>query len=441
MTRRRFVLGAALPAAALAAVAAVVVASGGDGSGGGGDGATNAAARMGSAQVERRTLVERKEVDGTLGYDDPQPAVDRLGGTLTWLPRAGDTIRPGQRLFAVDGEPVVLMDGDVPAWRALKEGVADGEDVRQMERNLAALGYDPGTVDDDFTSSTAAAVKRWQDAWGLEETGEVELGRVAFLPGPRRIAEVQATLGATGGGGGGGGGATVAWGGGDGLQTVPIADTSGAPAATSTTPPPTTPTTGTATTPAPEGGGGSGERGGSGDATGGSGGDGTGGGGSSGTEVLSTTSTRRVVTAELDAGDQELARVGRKATVVLPDGRPLQGRIVAIGAVSGGGSDSGGGAESDPTLPLTIELDSDRGLGRLDEAPVSVELAATTRRDVLAVPVAALVARDGGGYAVRVVGTAGATREVAVEPGMFADGWVELLSDTIGAGEKVQVPR
>ncbi|MDW5598359.1 peptidoglycan-binding domain-containing protein, partial [Conexibacter stalactiti] len=482
-------VAAALPVAAAGALAAVLAAGGG--ASGGGE--QPSSGRRGSEVVERRTLVENATVDGTLGYDDPRPALDRLGGTLTWLPQTGATIRPGERLFAVDGEPVILLDGRVPAWRTLTSG-DEGADVRQLERNLAAFGYDPGTVDDDYTSATVAAVSDWQESLGVAETGTVELGAVVFLPGARRVGEVTGSLG-----GSGGGNANAAWDGGSGgLQTLAIADPGGAtttvpaettppaattPTETTTTPPATTPTTPrttpttprttpttprttpttprttpttprtTPTTP-PAGasgspqatpsmsGGGGGDGGGT--PSGGDGGDGGDGGSGAGSEVLSTTSTRRVVTADVDAADQGLARVGGRATVELPSGRRVQGRIVEVGTVvtsSGGeGDEGGGGGDSTPTLPVTIELRSQRGVGRLDEAPVVVELARTTRRDVLAVPVAALVARAGGGYAVRVrSGTT--TREVAVEPGMFADGYVELTGGAVHAGDRVEVPR
>jgi hypothetical protein len=491
MRRPAALAAVGLTLAALGAVAAVVVASGG-GSGDGGE-RTGGARGGGTAVVARRTLVDRAHLDGTLGYGSERSAMDRLGGTLTWLPSPGAVIRPGQRLFAVDGKPVILMDGAVPAWRALSAGVSDGVDVRELERNLAAFGYDPGTVDETFTSATAAAVRDWQDAVGLPETGSVELGRVVFLPGARRVSSVDATLGATGGSGGGAGSA-AAWDGAEGARYAyadydPSAPASGASAASATTPAPSTtspPSTATtpaptttspapptttpappattpnasppATTPAPRAttpttpapaapatrsGGGSG------------GGDGgspsAGSGGGAATKVLTTTSTARVVTADLDAADQQLARVGRRAVVTLPDGRRVGGRIVRVGTVatdSGDGSGADGGAPGggdgggDPTLPLTIRLRSSRAAGRLDEAPVAVALARTTRRDVLAVPVAALLARSGGGYGVRVLrGDGRGAVTVPVEPGMFADGYVELRGGGVHEGDRVEVPR
>jgi multidrug efflux pump subunit AcrA (membrane-fusion protein) len=79
-------------------------------------------------------------------------------------------------------------------------------------------------------------------------------------------------------------------------------------------------------------------------------------------------------------------------------------------------------------------------VGRLDEAPVTVGIARETRRGVLAVPVTALLARSGGGYAVEVV-AAGARRRVPVETGLFADGHVEVSGRGISEGTRVAVPQ
>ena len=149
----------------------------------------------GDRHGQRRTLAERLTVGGTIGYAGESTVLARLSGTLTALPKVGDTVERGERLYALGGEPVLLMYGDVPAYRELAEGIEEGADVEQLERNLAALGYEPGTVDEEFTSSTATAVSAWQEDLGLEATGAVELGRVAFLSGPRRVTEVEATLG------------------------------------------------------------------------------------------------------------------------------------------------------------------------------------------------------------------------------------------------------
>jgi hypothetical protein len=69
-------------------------------------------------------------------------------------------------------------------------------------------------------------------------------------------------------------------------------------------------------------------------------------------------------------------------------------------------------------------------------AKVKVELAAETHRDVLAVPVDALVARPGGGYAVVTGG-----RYLPVQTGLFADSYVEISGVGVIAGLTVGVPQ
>jgi peptidoglycan hydrolase-like protein with peptidoglycan-binding domain len=167
--------------------------------------ATAVAPATNTAPIERRDLVVRDSEDGTLGYSGSRTVWSRVSGTVTWLPAAGQIIRRGQRLVSVDDRPVVLFYGAQPAYRRLAAGISDGADVRQLEENLVALGYDPGgamAVDDHFSDTTAAIVKRWQRALGLRATGAVELGRVVFLPGERRVGQIKLALGSTGGGGG-----------------------------------------------------------------------------------------------------------------------------------------------------------------------------------------------------------------------------------------------
>lgn len=457
MTARRVAI-LAVPAIAVSAVA-VVIATGIDG-GGAGNGARAAGAesRGRTAVVARRTLVDRKSVDGTLGFAGKRSATNRLSGTITWLPHVGQVIRPGHTLFRVDGDPVVLMDGTLPAYRTLKPGVDNGADVRQLERGLRALGYYPGVVDSHYTASSAAAVRKWQDDLGLDKTGQVELGRVVFLPGARRVTDVKTSLGSAASASSADASA------GDGMRFASYSGTGGTPATptdttptptqttpTETTPTPTqttptettpTPTTPTPTTPTPttpkpaKDGTGSGNGNGNGNASGN--GDGSGDGNSPATEVLTTSSTRRVVTAKLDAADQLLVARGQRVRVELPDGRFVSGRITSVGRVATADSSSGRDPNADtaPKITVTIRLRSVRAAGRLDQAPVSVQLARTTRRNVLAVPVQALVARRGGRYAVELADG----RLVGVVPGLFANGYVELTGGRLRAGDRVRVP-
>jgi peptidoglycan hydrolase-like protein with peptidoglycan-binding domain len=157
-------------------------------------------APLATATVARGTITSTQSIDGTLGYGDSVPVLGKLSGTVTWLPDAGDTVARDHELYEVDGSnPVIMLTGSRPAWRPFASGMRDGPDIRELEANLKALGYDPDgdmTVDDHFTAATAAAIERWQDAHGLDRTGTIPLGQVVFLPWARaRVSSLTASAG------------------------------------------------------------------------------------------------------------------------------------------------------------------------------------------------------------------------------------------------------
>jgi peptidoglycan hydrolase-like protein with peptidoglycan-binding domain len=161
-----------------------------------------------TAEVTRTMLVETKTVSGTLGYGAQVPIRASERGTLTWIAPVGSRVRRGAPLFKVDERPVIALYGSLPLYRTLREG-AKGADVRQLERNLATLGFTGFTVDDTYTAATAEVVRTWQARHGLPVTGTVELGQVVFLPGPVRISGHTALVGDTIGGASGEDGASV----------------------------------------------------------------------------------------------------------------------------------------------------------------------------------------------------------------------------------------
>jgi peptidoglycan hydrolase-like protein with peptidoglycan-binding domain len=162
--------------------------------------ATTPAAAAATATVARQDLNGQTKVSGTLGYAGSSTVQSPLQGRITWLPTAGTVIRRGGTLLAVDNTPVQLFYGTKPAWRDLQVGVDDGPDVKQLEQNLAALGYDPDhqiTVDDHYTWATKAAVKRWQKARGLDQTGVFTTTMPAvFLPWAVRVNTLSGSVGA-----------------------------------------------------------------------------------------------------------------------------------------------------------------------------------------------------------------------------------------------------
>ena len=192
---RRSVVAVAVVGLGVVGIGAAVLVTGG--SGGAATAATNDAAPA-TATVTRRDLVLADDVDGTLGYADARTLAASAPGTVTRVPAEGIVVTRGRALYDVDAQGVRLLYGSMPLWRRLGRGVSDGADVEQLERNLVELGHDPGgmTVDEEFDADTRAAVKEWQDALGVPETGAVEPGDAVFLPGPRRIGQVTAAVGA-----------------------------------------------------------------------------------------------------------------------------------------------------------------------------------------------------------------------------------------------------
>ena len=150
-------------------------------------------------EIAVASLSTTTEVDGDIGPVARRPVHANGSGTVTSLTDVGDGIEPGTVLFAVDGVPTVALPGSVPAWRPMSIDTV-GVDVAQLEAALTELGFDPDgamTVDDTYTSATAAAVEAWQADVGLDVTGTVGPSSVAFVPPDTRVVSVEATVGQT----------------------------------------------------------------------------------------------------------------------------------------------------------------------------------------------------------------------------------------------------
>ena len=184
-------------AAVVAAGAVLIVAWPFGGSSPGGSGSAGRDQAV-TGTVTRGTLISQTAVNATLGYAGSYSVVNRVQGTYTALPTVGQVIRQGQVLYQVDGSPVMLLYGRVPAYRSLSEGMT-GADVRQLNRDLVALGYasraelDPSS--DYFSAETAYAVEELQAHLGVTQTGTVGLGQVVFLPSAIRVTAAPASLG------------------------------------------------------------------------------------------------------------------------------------------------------------------------------------------------------------------------------------------------------
>lgn len=152
-----------------------------------------------TATVDRRTMTDTVVLPGTVDYGPTRTLSSPADGTVTWLTGRGTVVRRGEVLFRVDERPVVLLFGKVPMYRDLRSG-DEGSDVRQLERNLAELGYTGFDVDERFTDYTKLAVQRWQLDLGVDDTGRVSVNDVIFRPHQLRVADHLVRVGDAAGG-------------------------------------------------------------------------------------------------------------------------------------------------------------------------------------------------------------------------------------------------
>lgn len=333
-----------------------------------------------TTEVTKETIADTETWGGTLGHGDPftvtaagsasSPDADPAagdsgsgGGTITRIADPDATVTRGTELYRLDEKPVIALLGNIPMYRDLTVGDT-GIDVKQLEKNLRALGYGGFTVDDEYSYATADAVEEWQDDLGADETGSVRTSDVVFVPDTGRVENVHADVG-------------------------------------------------TAV--------------------------------SAGTEILDITGSEEIVSFDVDVVDADLAEVGTDVTVTLPNGKDFKGTVTAAEIVESSGDsgdDAPGGDEDagadDATTEVEVTLKKqvdDSFIG----SPVDVHVKVDEKKDVLVVPVNALLALSEGGYGLEVVSADGSSSIEAVDTGLFADGKVEVSGDAISEGTVVGV--
>ncbi|MEU8330919.1 peptidoglycan-binding domain-containing protein [Micromonospora sp. NPDC048839] len=158
--------------------------------------------------VTRADLSDTRSLNGTLGYGPERPVKGAGEGVVTRLPKVGDAVARGKPLYWVNDRPVPVLFGGTPLFRTLDKPGLVGSDVRIVSDNLRALGYQTGSQPSRsadgtrigtgqalLTASLVAAIKKWQQALGLEPSGTIGAGQVAVLTGPARVSAVRALPG------------------------------------------------------------------------------------------------------------------------------------------------------------------------------------------------------------------------------------------------------
>jgi peptidoglycan hydrolase-like protein with peptidoglycan-binding domain len=379
--KKQIVVAGAIAAAVVAVLAIIVLPSAG------GSGHPPSGDPPATAMVERGRLAMQVSASGTLTYaaqadGSPYSVVNQATGVLTAVPSVGAVIRCGQALYRVEGHPVALLCGSTPLYRSLSEGMK-GWDVKELNRNLIGLGYADGADLDPsgyFGSETRSVLKDLKGDLGLARTGSIGPDQAVALPGPLRINSVAVPLG-------------------------------------------------TAAQP--------------------------------GMAIAQATSTARQVEVDLEPSQAEGVKVGDGASITLPNNRTTPGMVGRIGTLvsddgSDSGSSSGSGSDSDSssesgggsgppsaaTVPVFIKLKHLSAARGIQEAPVQVSIVTGRITNALSVPVTALLAQAGGGYAVETVDAARQRQLVRVDLGAFdhSNGLVQVSGPGLRAGQRVVVP-
>jgi len=273
----------------------------------------------------------------------------------------------------------VLMFGDMPAWRELREGVSPGQDVIQLKQNLILLSYGSNEellANQDFDGSTSDAVKQMQADLGLTVTGHITLGDLVFLPGPS-IVNYSLPLPNLG------------------INVNPVNAL-----VTLTTIESIETTTGLG-----------------------------------GVISIISKSLQRVQTS-IEVSNQDLIDIGSKVNIELPDESVIVGTVREIGKIAVIPEANLGG---EPYLEVSISLDGGVSLPEWTGAPVIVSVTKEVAQNVLAAPVTSLLAILEGGYALEIL-TQNSTKLVPVEVGIYADGWVEVDGSGLEPGIEVVLP-
>ena len=377
-----WVLGGAALLVALAALGGVFMSS---------TKKANAAARqlqVGTAQVQRRTLAAMVSQAGTLTYrarsdGSAYSVINQAQGTYTSLPAAGRVIAQGHVLYRVNDSPVVLLQGQTPAYRTLAAGMT-GPDVVELNSDLVALGYGTSAQLDRrsafFGSTTTTAVKKLQAAAGVTRTGTLALGQAVFEPAAVRVTSVSAQLG-----GRAQLGATV-------MQTT--STTREVQVALSA---------------------------------------------SQQTDVAVGDKVT-IILPDNRTTPGVVSSVGAVATCPSSSGSGASGSSSAtLGTDT---CSSGNSGSTTPTIVVDVTPLHPAATGTWDQAPVQIGITTARVPNALVVPVTALLAQPGGAYAVEVVAAGARNHLVPVSLGLFdgADGLVQVTGSELAAGQEVVVP-
>ena len=383
----------------------------------GGSGNDGSPASAQTAVVTRTDLSDVQTLTGDLGYGAAHGVKASSAGIITWLPAVGATVTRGQPLYRIDDRPVPMFYAAVPLYRRMAGTNLVGRDVRVVADNLKALGYSIGrqpaagrTVIQTLPADSAAENATASTGAGTEPAASSVVSSAVSSAVPSAAAVPSAGF------------SLVVVKQDDGVLTPALVTAIKAWQTPQGVPPTGIIDVGDIVVAA--------------GAVRVSAVQAQVGDSATGT-LMSITGTTKVVTVMVDASDSGTITGDEPVTVTLPTNATVPGRVSEIGTSVQGSDATESGPNALPKLTVLVSLSNSGryrdAVRKLDAAAVQVEFVTETHKDVLAVPVGALLALREGGYAVQVQNG----DLVAVKLGLFANGLVEISGAGITEGIRV----
>lgn len=107
--------------------------------------------------------------------------------TLNAEPGEFTTVASGTTIGTVNGQPIVVINGEHPAYRAMMLGTT-GVDVAQLQAHLISIGLLATTdANGHYGPATEHAVEAWWETLGIKERNTVPKGSVIFAKDMPRL--------------------------------------------------------------------------------------------------------------------------------------------------------------------------------------------------------------------------------------------------------------
>ena len=336
-----------------------------------------------TATVTRTDLSDTQTLPGTLGFGPRTPVLGHGDGVITTLPPAGRVPVRGRMLYRVDDRPVTLFYGPTPLFRTLRRSAPPKTSPPQSFP----------TPTPTPTPRKAPPLMHGRDVTVVADN-LVKLGYdIGYRPAPVDGGDTYtASLAA----------AVKRW-----QKAIGMAATGTlAPSQVVVLPGPVRVDSVQARLGDPA--------------------DGT---------LMNVSSVTKVITVPVAAGALNGISTGDRVQVSMPDSSEFAASVRSIGRTVKSDQDTdGAGGDAAETITVTIRPRRAADVAGLDSAPVQVRFSSGLRQGVLAVPVSALLALRGGGYALQKVDGS----LLPVETGLFANGLVEVKGTGLSAGMRVQ---